>query len=87
MNVLSFLNELRPALPISTNHKGDNGECIPMSNSELRRLIEQKSVLINGRTDFKWNEDIPDDVWELVFFPKSVKAKSGTKYAKRTTVI
>lgn len=87
MNVLTFLNSLRPALPLSNERKDENGGCLPMSNAELRRFIEQRAVLLNGETDWKWDEEAPGLVWQLVFFPKSIKAKAGTQYARRTTLV
>ena len=87
MNVLTYLNSLRPALPLSVERKGERGECLPMSNAELRRFIDQKAVLLNGETDWKWDEEAPTLVWQLVFFPKSTKPKGNTKFARRTTLI
>lgn len=87
MNVLTYLNSLQPALPLSIERKGAQGECLPMSNSELRRFIEQRAVLLNGETDWKWDEEVPEFVWQLVLFPKSIKPKTGTKYARRATII
>lgn len=87
MNILTYLNSIRPAIPMSGERKGDNGECVVMSNAEIRRCIEQKAVLLNGETDWKWDEDIPPLVWQLVFFPKSVKPKGDKKYARMTTII
>lgn len=87
MNVLTYLNNLQPDLPLSVERKGGHGECLPMSNSELRRFIDQKAVLLNGETDWKWDEEAPEFVWQLVFFPKSTKPKVGTKYARRTTIL
>ena len=87
MNVLTYLNSLRPALPLSVERKWKDGECLPMSNAELRRLIEQRAVLLNGETDWKWDEEAPSFVWQLVFFPKSTKPKGNTQFARRTTLI
>jgi hypothetical protein len=49
--------------------------------------LEQKAVLLNGERDWTINEEAPAYVWQLVFYPKSVKAKPGTLYAKRTTIV
>jgi hypothetical protein len=85
--ILEYLNGLRPALPLSSERHGERGEKMPMSNSELRRCLEQKAVLLNGERDWAINEEAPAYVWQLVFYPKSVKAKPGTLYAKRTTIV
>jgi hypothetical protein len=69
LNALTYLNNLRPALPMSAEHP-----CTLMSNGELRRHIQQGGVLINGeRLDLKEEIDFP--VFSLVFFPKSQKGK------------
>lgn len=44
------------------------------SNSERKRWIEQKCVLINGRTDWQVDDFIPK-INQLVFFPKSDKRR------------
>lgn len=81
MNVLTYLTSLRPALPTSAERPPE-----PMTNSEVRRLLLNKAVLLNGETDWKWDEDMPDWVWQLVFFPSSTKRKPG-KPARRTTTV
>lgn len=58
-----------------------------MSNSELRRCLEQKAILLNGERDWSHNEEAPAYVWQLVFYPKSIKPKGKTLYAKRTAII
>lgn len=73
MNALQFLNNLRPAIPMSVEKP-----CVLMSNGELRRQIQQGSVLINGEK-FTPDEEIDFPVFSLVFFPKSQK--------RRTTLI
>ncbi len=87
MNVLTFLNSLRPAIPTSSEKPPE-----PMSNSELRRLINNGSVLMNGDSDWKWDDEMPCWVWQLVFFPKSTTFKPATettkaKPARRTTLV
>jgi preprotein translocase subunit Sss1 len=42
------------------------------SNSEMRRWLKSKSVLINGRTP-DWDEIVEFPVTELVLFPRSKK--------------
>lgn len=45
------------------------------SNSEKRRWLESRSVLINGRTDWSPDELVPISIVGLVFFPASTKKK------------
>lgn len=85
MNVLQYLVSLQPALPLASDRRGERGEYLPMSGSELRRCLQQKSVMINGETDWEANEEIPCYVYQLVFYPKS-KSKDGKK-SKKTTII
>lgn len=80
VNVLTFLNSLRPAIPFSAEKPKDtDGRCVLMSNGELRRLLQNKAILLNGETDWKFDEEMPPLVWQLVFFPKSEK--------RRTTIV
>lgn len=86
MNVLTFLNSLRPALPLSAEgKKGENGEHLLMSNGEIRRHLKNKAILINGETDWTPEEEIPDMIWQLIFFPSS-KSKDG-KLSRKTTLV
>lgn len=88
MNVLSFLNSLRPALPYSAEKAKDaDGKCVLMSNGELRRMLQNRAILLNGETDWKWDEEAPPMVWQLVFFPKATKAKEPAKFSRRTTIV
>lgn len=70
MNVLQYLSQLRPAIPMSREKP-----CTVASNSELRRWIADGSVQINGE---RWSadEEAPASVWSLVFFPKSAKNRT-----------
>jgi hypothetical protein len=77
MNALQYLNSLRPALPLSPI-KDDNGAHKQMSNSDLRRAMEQRSVLINGE-QVTLNEEIDFPVFSVVFYPKSA--------TKRATIV
>jgi hypothetical protein len=73
MNVLEYLNNLRPAIPMSIEKPNTL-----MSNGELRRHCEQGGVLIN--TEKVTIQEIVDfPVFSLVFFPKSS--------SRRTTLI
>jgi hypothetical protein len=73
MNVLQWLNSLRPALPMSIETP-----CKPMSNGELKRHMQQGGVLVNGEK-VAADESIDFPVFSLVFFPKSA--------ARRTTLV
>ena len=64
MNVLQYLASLRPTLPYTTTVPS-----VPMTNGELRRLCNNKAVLINGET-VAWDELMDFSVFSLVFFPK-----------------
>lgn len=64
MNALQYLNNLRPALPLSVEKP-----CQPMSNGELRRHCEQGAVIVNGER-IKFDELVDFPVFSLVFFPK-----------------
>ena len=73
MNALTFLNNLRPAIPYSSEQLGKI-----MSNSELIRHMKSGTVLINTeKVDPKEEIDFP--VFSIVFFPNSKK--------RRTTLI
>lgn len=70
MNILTYLNNLRPALPFSTEKL-----CTLVSNSELRRWIANGSVLFNSER-VTWDEEVDFPVFSLVFFPKSDNRKT-----------
>lgn len=71
LSALQWLNTLRPALPLSVERAGDkSGPHSPMSNGELRRLLQQGGVLVNGER-LSPEEPIDFPVFSLVFFPKS----------------
>lgn len=79
MNILEYLDTLRPALPLSAeNPPSKDRAASPMSKGELKRQINQGAILING---FKCTHDEVLDypVHSLVFFPKSTQ--------RRTTLI
>jgi hypothetical protein len=63
MNILEWLNSLRPALPMSSE-----APCKAMSQSELRRHLKSKAILINGES-CEWNELLDFPVFGLVVFP------------------
>ena len=65
MNALQWLNSLRPALPMSIETPGKL-----MSNSELKRHMQQGGVLVNSEKVAP-DEAIDFPVLSLVFFPKS----------------
>lgn len=70
MNVLTYLNSMRPSLPYSAEKS-----CTLVSNAELRRWLQNGSVLINHEK-FAWDELIDFPIFSLVFFPKSEKRKT-----------
>jgi hypothetical protein len=73
MTVLQFILGLRPALPLSQEKPGSKDKpCSVASNSEVKRWIDNGSVVINGER-WKPEEEAPPMVWQLVFFPKSPK--------------
>lgn len=72
MNLLTFLNSLRPAIPFSTEKP-----CTVASNSELRRWIASGAVLINTEK-MTWDELVDFPVFSIVFFPNG---------ARRTTIL
>jgi hypothetical protein len=79
MNALQFLNSLRPAIPLSLETPPTKERpAVPMSNGELRRVIQQSGVLINGETVTP-TEEIDFPVFSIVFFPKSDR--------RRTTIV
>ena len=71
MTVMQWLNSLRPAIPLSIERGEDKtGSHRPMSNSELRRHIQQGAVLVNGERVGP-HDEVNFPVFSLVFFPKS----------------
>lgn len=69
MRAIEWLNSLRPAIPLSIEKPATKeNPAQPMSNGELRRLIEQGGVLVNGERSTP-NEPIDFPVFSLVFFP------------------
>ena len=70
MNILTYLNNLRPAIPYSSEKP-----CSLMSQSELRRHINSGVVLINHER-VTWDEELDYPVMSLVFFPNSKKRRT-----------
>ena len=65
MNILTYLQQIREALPMSSERP-----CTYTSNSELRRWIKQGVILFNTeRVEFDEEVDFP--VFSLVVFPNS----------------
>lgn len=81
MNTLTFLNQLRPALPMSAERP-----CTPASNSELRRWMASGSVLINGER-VQWDEEVDYPVFSIVFFPKSEARKATLVWSEGVNTI
>ena len=52
------------------------------SNSERRRWLMNKAVIINGQTPGP-DDEIITPIWELVFFPKSEKRKTTMVWEPR----
>ena len=70
MKVLEYLQQIREALPMSSERP-----CTYTSNSELRRWIKQGVILFNTeRVEFDEEVDFP--VFSLVVFPNSIKRKT-----------
>lgn len=69
MNVLTFLNSLRPSLPMSKEKP-----TTPTSNVEPRCWIQQGAVLINGER-VEWNEEIDFPLTSVVLFPKNPQSR------------
>jgi len=65
MQAFKFLCSI-PHVPMQFN----GTQPVAASNSERRRWLQNKSVIING-TKPNWNDEISMPVTELVFFPKS----------------
>lgn len=70
MNMLTWLDSLRPALPYSTEKP-----TTVVSNSELRRWILKGSILVNSER-VTYDEPMDFPVFSLVFFPKSKDRKT-----------
>jgi hypothetical protein len=71
MNALAFLNNLRPALPMSAERP-----CTLASNGEVRRWMLNGAVLLNG-VPLHPNEEVePCRVTSLVLFPRSEKRRT-----------
>lgn len=71
MNALEFLISLRPAIPMAMN----GNKPIIASNGDLRRWLENKAVIINGKKPGPKDEnEFPID--NVVFFPKSPERKT-----------
>jgi hypothetical protein len=79
MKALQWMNSLRPALPLSIEQPPSKDQpAQPMSNGELKRLMQQGGVLVNGER-LAPDEEIDFPVFSLVFFPKSA--------SRRTTLV
>lgn len=75
MTILEYLNRMRPALPLGKEKASKEKPHAPPSNGELKRWINDGSVLINGDR-WKHDEQMPPIVLSLVFFPKSPKNRT-----------
>lgn len=66
---LEFVLSMKPAIPMSKEKP-----CTLASNSEIRRWLRDKSVIINGKKPGP-DELVDFPVTQLVFFPKSAKSR------------
>lgn len=69
MNALQLLISLNEVCHFQTKEGKKVG---PVSNSEFRRWIQNKAVIINGET-VEWNEPLDFPLFSVVLFPKSSK--------------
>ena len=71
MQALEFLKWVRDCMKccVLDSNKHAGVFTFP-SNSELKRMLDNKAVLINGVRPL-WNEDVSFPVKSLVFFPSS----------------
>lgn len=65
MNNLTYLINLRPALPMSIEKP-----CTIATNSEIRRWLDGGMVEFNGKRP-KAMEKVDFPIYSLIFFPKS----------------
>jgi hypothetical protein len=67
MNAWQFLMSLNAVCHFQTKEGKKVGK---VSNSELKRWIQNKAFVINGET-VEWNEPIDFNVFSVVLFPKN----------------
>lgn len=67
MTAWQFLLDLNKVCHFQTREGKKVGQ---VSNSEIRRWIENKAVLFNGET-VMWNEEIDFPIFSLVLFPRN----------------
>ena len=67
MTGLSFLLSLHEVCIFQTREGKKTGKA---SNSELRRWLQNKAVLVNGEA-LDWNEEMDFPVFSMVLFPKA----------------
>lgn len=70
VTAIEWLKSLRPMLPLS----GEAQIPTPMSNGELKRLLQDGGVQLNGRR-IKPDEKVDFPVTELIFWPRSQKKR------------
>jgi hypothetical protein len=66
MNALEFLKSLHEVCHFQTREGKKTGRA---SNSELRRFIENKALVVNGEK-VEWNEPMDFPMISVVLFPK-----------------
>lgn len=69
MNAWKFLMSLNEVCHFQTKEGRKTG---PVSNSELKRWIQNNSLQINGE-GVKWDEEIDFPIISVVLFPKNQK--------------
>lgn len=84
MTALQFVLSMGSAIPMSVENP-----CKQATNSEIRRWLDQQSVVINGKKP-KSKDTIDLPVTSLIFFPKSkatTREDGRVIHSRRTTVI
>jgi hypothetical protein len=79
MTAYQYLCGVQKFLPVS---RENTNPCKPVSKSEIKRWLQNKTVIINGRRP-NWDEQIQFPIDELVFFPN---ARTRTTMIYETSV-
>ena len=64
MNAWEYLRELHTVCEFHSKEREGKA-----TNSELKRWLQNQSVMLNGRR-IKWNEEVNFPVEQLILFPK-----------------
>jgi hypothetical protein len=73
MKAIQFIENLRPAIPMSAERP-----CTIMSKGEIKRHMLNGALLINGER-VSADEEIDSPINSIVFFPKS--------WSRKTTIV